>query len=507
MLSLGLARLRRLAPDLQDHRPLGDRRRADGSAGAGWWRRKRAGSTRPGWSRSRAAPSPTFRSLRPTRRIPWAGHAARYAIPDIYRQLSEHRTTLLFVNTRSQAEMLFQELWSVNEDNLPIALHHGSLDVAPAPQGGGGDGGEPAARRRRHLDARSRHRLGRCRSRHPCRRAEGREPACPAHRPRQSPHGRTVEGDPGAGQPLRGDGMPGSTRRQLHRRAGHAAARIGRARRAGPARARHGLRRTLRSARTLRRDHQRRPLCRSLLGDLRAHRRFRRDRRLCAANLRALRAYPQDGGRALARLQSASGAAISPQSRHHRRSADAEYPPRQAQRPGLARARRRDRSARWRNIFWSSCRRATRFFSPARCCASKAFAKTNAMPARPSPPIRGYRPTCRRQVSALDLSRRPGARHARRPRPLAAPARAGARLAGHPGRKVPAAETRRTADRDFSARQSRLHGRLSLRGAAGAPDARHAAHPPARARRRQAARLRRHRLCARRSGAWRTWGR
>ena len=36
----------------------------------------------------------------------------------------------MFVNTRSQAEYLFQELWGVNDDNLAIALHHGSLDVA-----------------------------------------------------------------------------------------------------------------------------------------------------------------------------------------------------------------------------------------------------------------------------------------------------------------------------------------------------------------------------------------
>ena len=43
--------------------------------------------------------------------------------------IKRHKTTLLFVNTRSQAEMLFQELWRVNEDTLPIALHHGSLDV------------------------------------------------------------------------------------------------------------------------------------------------------------------------------------------------------------------------------------------------------------------------------------------------------------------------------------------------------------------------------------------
>ena len=61
--------------------------------------------------------------------MPWAGHTTRYAIPEIYQAIRRHRTTLLFVNTRSQAEMLFQELWRVNEDNLPIALHHGSLDV------------------------------------------------------------------------------------------------------------------------------------------------------------------------------------------------------------------------------------------------------------------------------------------------------------------------------------------------------------------------------------------
>ncbi len=63
-------------------------------------------------------------------RVPWAGHSARYAIPAVYEEIRRHKTTLLFVNTRSQAEMLFQELWRVNDDGLPIALHHGSLDVA-----------------------------------------------------------------------------------------------------------------------------------------------------------------------------------------------------------------------------------------------------------------------------------------------------------------------------------------------------------------------------------------
>lgn len=48
---------------------------------------------------------------------------------DLYPALKAHQTTLIFVNTRSQAERIFQELWNVNDDNLPIALHHGSLDA------------------------------------------------------------------------------------------------------------------------------------------------------------------------------------------------------------------------------------------------------------------------------------------------------------------------------------------------------------------------------------------
>lgn len=49
---------------------------------------------------------------------------------DLYSALKDHQTTLIFVNTRSQAELIFQELWTINDDNLPIALHHGSLDAA-----------------------------------------------------------------------------------------------------------------------------------------------------------------------------------------------------------------------------------------------------------------------------------------------------------------------------------------------------------------------------------------
>ncbi len=62
--------------------------------------------------------------------LPWAGHSARYAVPEIYAAIKANKLSLIFVNTRSQAELLFQELWRVNEGALPIALHHGSLDAA-----------------------------------------------------------------------------------------------------------------------------------------------------------------------------------------------------------------------------------------------------------------------------------------------------------------------------------------------------------------------------------------
>lgn len=76
-----------------------------------------------------AAP-PQVEMLDTRERLPWAGHSARHALPEIYELIKANKTTLVFVNTRSQAEMLFQNLWSMNDDGLAIALHHGSLDVA-----------------------------------------------------------------------------------------------------------------------------------------------------------------------------------------------------------------------------------------------------------------------------------------------------------------------------------------------------------------------------------------
>ena len=60
-------------------------------------------------------------------RVPWSGHAATWAIPQLYEQIRAHRTTLVFTNTRFLAELIFQLLWDANDDRLPIGIHHGSL--------------------------------------------------------------------------------------------------------------------------------------------------------------------------------------------------------------------------------------------------------------------------------------------------------------------------------------------------------------------------------------------
>ena len=72
---------------------------------------------------------PLVRVLNAGGRIPWSGHSARHAWGEVYEAIRAAKMTLVFVNTRSQAEMTFQALWTMNDDNLPIALHHGSLDV------------------------------------------------------------------------------------------------------------------------------------------------------------------------------------------------------------------------------------------------------------------------------------------------------------------------------------------------------------------------------------------
>ena len=78
----------------------------------------------------RGGAQPHIRMLELDERLPLAGHTASLSMPAIYDLIRGHKTTLVFVNTRLQAEYTFQELWKLNEDGLAIALHHGSLDVS-----------------------------------------------------------------------------------------------------------------------------------------------------------------------------------------------------------------------------------------------------------------------------------------------------------------------------------------------------------------------------------------
>ncbi|MBA2466089.1 MAG: ligase-associated DNA damage response DEXH box helicase, partial [Sphingomonas sp.] len=65
--------------------------------------------------------------LIPDGRIPWSGHSGRHAAREVMELIERHRTTLIFCNTRSLAELIFQDLWAVNDQSLPIGIHHGSL--------------------------------------------------------------------------------------------------------------------------------------------------------------------------------------------------------------------------------------------------------------------------------------------------------------------------------------------------------------------------------------------
>ena len=72
-------------------------------------------------------PDPDIAMLRTEAPPPWSGGGGRYAIEEILAEVKRHRTTLIFHNTRAQAEIFFHHLWLANTDDLPIGIHHGSL--------------------------------------------------------------------------------------------------------------------------------------------------------------------------------------------------------------------------------------------------------------------------------------------------------------------------------------------------------------------------------------------
>ncbi|WP_198370428.1 ligase-associated DNA damage response DEXH box helicase [Roseomonas rosulenta] len=78
---------------------------------------------------TRGGAAPIFDLQLPEGRLPWGGHMGLASAPEIYRRITDARLTIVFVNTRAQAELIFAALWRLNEAALPIGMHHGSLEI------------------------------------------------------------------------------------------------------------------------------------------------------------------------------------------------------------------------------------------------------------------------------------------------------------------------------------------------------------------------------------------
>jgi ATP-dependent Lhr-like helicase len=116
LLSLGLARLWRLAPEL---RSIGlSATVAEPESLARFLVPQRDGNKTADIVVAGGAAAPIVEMLDTRERLPWAGHSARHALNEVYDLIKANNTTLVFVNTRSQAEMLFQDLWCMNDDGL-----------------------------------------------------------------------------------------------------------------------------------------------------------------------------------------------------------------------------------------------------------------------------------------------------------------------------------------------------------------------------------------------------
>ncbi len=124
-LALALGRIQRLAPAC---------RRVGLSATVAWpdalrkWLSRDADPDGVQTIQAGSGPDPKVRILTTREVMPWSGHSGVHALAEVYEEIRKAKSTIVFVNTRAQAEIVFQELWHLNEDALPIALHHGSLD-------------------------------------------------------------------------------------------------------------------------------------------------------------------------------------------------------------------------------------------------------------------------------------------------------------------------------------------------------------------------------------------
>src|SRR5690606_28662294 len=107
LLALALSRLAALAPR---HRRAGLSATVPDEDGHRRWLAPGADAEAVTLVRGAPGPEPEIAILDPEARIPWSGHMALHALTDVYRAIRAHKTTLVFVNTRAQAELVFQGL-------------------------------------------------------------------------------------------------------------------------------------------------------------------------------------------------------------------------------------------------------------------------------------------------------------------------------------------------------------------------------------------------------------
>ncbi|HEX8483946.1 ligase-associated DNA damage response DEXH box helicase [Sphingomonas sp.] len=124
LLSLCMARLQRIAPGLRRVALSATVADADGYRA---WLAPDGDIGAVSLVHGQPGAEPNISILLPEGRVPWSGHSGRYAAEQVMAQIAAHRTSIIFCNTRSLAELIFQDLWKVNADSLPIGVHHGSL--------------------------------------------------------------------------------------------------------------------------------------------------------------------------------------------------------------------------------------------------------------------------------------------------------------------------------------------------------------------------------------------
>ncbi len=126
LLSLCMARLQRIAPTMRRVALSATVADPDGYRA---WLAPDGDIDAVSLVRGEPGADPDISILLPQDRIPWSGHSGRYAAVQVMREIERHRTSIVFCNTRSLAELIFQDLWKANDQGLPIGVHHGSLSL------------------------------------------------------------------------------------------------------------------------------------------------------------------------------------------------------------------------------------------------------------------------------------------------------------------------------------------------------------------------------------------